>query len=591
MPTEKYIRKTAIIAISLVTFAILSPLPQGVADSPPRKILTGWIPYYSMKTSLPSAIANGDLIKEVMPFWFTLKSATNIVDLYTPSNNADPTKGTPMSVPLAAMRDSGFSIIPTITDGTAKLALANILAVPSTRSQLEQTITNFVLTNNFDGIDLDFENFAFADGNASWPATKISWDAFIQELSVMMHSYQKILSVTTPVLFDPATGKKGYYVYDWAGIAPYIDRLRIMTYDYSTSSPGPIGPLGWAVQALTYAVSVVPSSKVYLGLPGYGRDWVTKVVGLCPSSVANVILPGAPAAVFVMRNAASLASSYGAVPTYNSNYGEVTFSYQKVYSGVSSSGLSTSCTASRTAWYQDARSYAARAQLVATYHLGGITAWTLGMEDPTATDAVRQVAQAIAPDQVTSTLSLNRNSVPYGTTINLSGLFQLPDKTPVSGLTVHVQLKESGESIWREIFQSATGPGGSVNAAVVIGKSGSLRLTTDGTWEQSASQSAESKITIGRLLDISPPTSAMVRSAFSISGVVQPLQAGVAVTLQGFVSGKWTSVAAPVATDENGQFTFDTVENRRGVARYRVSVSGDDNLQGTTSPIFAIVIY
>ena len=253
-------RKFRLIAVSsavMIAFTLLAPIAPGSAQSPPRKILTGWIPYYAMKTALPSAVANGDLIKEVMPFWYTLKSETKITDLYTPSN-----PNVPMNVPLTTMRDSGFQIIPTITDGTGKLALAKLLSVASTRTQVVNAITNLVVANNFDGIDLDFEGFAFSDGTASWPATRISWDAFILQLSTSLHGLGKLLSVTTPVLFDPATGKKGYYVYDWATISPLIDRLRIMTYDYSTSSPGPIGPITWAEQSISYAVSVVAASKV-----------------------------------------------------------------------------------------------------------------------------------------------------------------------------------------------------------------------------------------------------------------------------------------------------------------------------------------
>jgi len=56
---------------ALLIIAITTPIAR--ADNPPRKILTGWIPYYSMKTSLPDALNNVDIIKEVMPFWYTLK--------------------------------------------------------------------------------------------------------------------------------------------------------------------------------------------------------------------------------------------------------------------------------------------------------------------------------------------------------------------------------------------------------------------------------------------------------------------------------------------------------------------------------------
>lgn len=583
---ERAFRLTAVsAALMIVVTAIFTP-SQSSAASPPRKILTGWIPYYGMKTALPSAIANGDLIREVMPFWYTLKSETKITDLYTPSNPS-----VPMALPLATMRDSGFQIIPTITDGSGKLVLAKLLSVASTRTQVVNTITNLVVANNFDGIDLDFEGFAFSDGTASWPATRINWVTFISQLSTSLHSLGKLLSVTTPVLFDPATGKRGYYVYDWAAISPMIDRLRIMTYDYSTSSPGPIGPLTWAEQSISYAVSVVAASKVYLGVPGYGRDWVTKVVGICPSSVASVISPGAKAAVFVMRDAAGLAATYGATPLYNNAFGEATFSYQKVYSGSASNGLATSCTASRTAWYENAQSYAARAQLVAKYRLGGITAWTFGMEDPTATDAVRQVAQAIAPDEVVSTLTTDQDVIAYGYPVNVNGLFQLPDKTPVSGLSVRLEMKESGESVWRNVLDSTTGLDGLVSTALIVGKGASLRFSSDATWERLASLSSEKNLVVSRLMNVSPPASAFAGLPFTFSGVIQPHEAGVPVSLESFIAGKWRSVGQAMTTDAAGQFTFSATENVRGISRYRVNVAGNANLRGATSPIFAVVIY
>jgi len=579
------LRLTAVSAALTIASALLFPISPSLAQSPPRKILTGWIPYYAMKTALPSAVANGDLIREVMPFWYTLKSETKITDLYTPSN-----PNVPINVPLTTMRDSGFQIIPTITDGTGKLALAKLLSVASTRTQVVNTITNLVVANNFDGIDLDFEGFAFSDGTASWPATRISWDAFILQLSTSLHGLGKMLSVTTPVLFDPTTGKKGYYVYDWASISPMIDRLRIMTYDYSTSSPGPIGPITWAEQSISYAVSVVAASKVYLGVPGYGRDWITKVVGICPSEVSTAIVPGGKA-VPLMRDIADLAAAYGATPTYNNSFGEATFTYQKDYSGLSSTGLQTTCTASRTVWFQNAQSFAARAQLVAKYRLGGITEWTLGMEDPTATDAVRQVAQAIAPDQVISSVTTDQDVVGYGNSVTVNGLFQLPDKTPISGLAVRLELKESGENIWRDILDATTGPDGVVSTPLIIGKDAALRFSSDATWERLESQSPEKNLVVGRLLNVSPPASAFAGVPFAFSGVIQPHEAGVPVSVQTFVTGKWRSVGKAVTTDAGGQFTFSTTEDVRGVARYRITVADNESLRGVTSPIFAIVIY
>lgn len=554
--------------------------------SPPRKILTGWIPYYSMKTALPAAAANGDLIKEVMPFWYTLKSESKITDLYTPAN-----PNVPMATPLATMRDSGFTIIPTITDGTGKLVLAQLLANQVTRTKVVKTITNLVMANNFDGIDLDFEGFAFVDGTATWPATRPNWVAFVQELSTSLHDQGKLLSITTPVLFDPATGKKGYTVYDWASIAPMIDRLRIMTYDYSTSSPGPIGPITWVEKAVQYAVMVVPASKVFIGVAGYGRDWITKVVGVCPTIYASAIKVGAGAATFVMRDAATLAASYGAIPTYNETNAEVTFTYQKVYNGLSSTGSATTCTASRTAWYQDAKGYAARAQLVSKYRLGGITAWTLGMEDTTATDAVRQVAQSIAPDFVIGTLTSDQGSALFGTPVNIKGQFQLPDKQPIAGLAVRLEMRYQGDTTWREIFQTTTSSDGSLTVPLLLSMNASLRASSDASWERLGAQSAELSVRVNRQISLASPTSGIAGIPISISGVVQPRQSGVPITLEKFSNSVWRPVGQGATTDESGGFMISTTENTRGLMRFRVSVASDEKLQGGQSPIFTVVIH
>ena len=552
----------------------------------PRKILTGWIPYYQMKTSLPSALSNSDLIKEVMPFWYTLKITTGqviITDLYSPANPS-----VPMAEPLTAIRGAGYKIIPTITDGTTKLVLSNYLATPANRTKVVTAITNLVVTNGFDGIDLDFENFAFVDGNTSWPKTKPNWILFVNELSTALHAQQKILSVTTPYLLDPTTGKQGYYVYAWAEISPVIDRLRIMTYDYSVAKPGPIGPLAWIEETLSYAVKVIPASKIYLGLAGYGRDWVTGVSGVCPSNVASVVKVGAKAATFIMSDAAALAASYGATPTYNDQYGEVNFSYQKIYTGTTASGLATSCTANRTAWYQDSKSYLLRTQLVGKYRLGGVTAWTLGMEDPLAMNNIRQVATSIAPDEILGTITLSAEELGYGQIATLSGIFTLPDKAPVTALPVKIEVKAANETNWREIGQLITAPDGSVTTPILLGKNQQIRLRSEGTWERLEGLSTSKKINIKPMITIAAPITTTKSATFLITGSISP-KVVVKINLEEFISNKWRVVQS-TTSDENGNYAFNAGSSISGFARYRTSVVLNDLIGGATSTSAIVVI-
>ena len=583
---RKLLRITSLL---LVLATLLSPLAQA-ADNPPRKILTGWIPYYSMKTALPDALNNSDLIKEVMPFWYTLKfdgkaKAAVISDLYAPANPS-----VPISEPLTALRNAGYSIIPTITDGTDKLVLAGLLKSPTSRAQIITSIVNLVTANNYDGIDLDFEGFAFVDGNTTWSATAPLWVAFVKELSAALHAQNKLLSISTPYVLNPNDAQKGYFVYSWAAVASSIDKLRIMTYDYSVSKAGPLGPITWAERTVQYAVSIMPASKIFVGVPGYGRDWVTAVSGICPANVSGTVKVGAKAATFVMRDAASLAATYGATPTYNEQYGEMTFSYQKVYNGTTDSGLSTSCTASRTAWYQDAKSWALRAALVTKYRIGGITAWTFGMEEPLAMESIRQVAKDIAPDQVNAVASIDKASVEYGDAITVSGALTIKDKSPVANVSVRIEGKSGTDSTYRLLATATTGVDGTFQKPLIIGRTTAIRIHSDATWERSEGVSPDIVLSVNRVLNLSAPTAAKSGDDIAISGNLRPRVAGNYLQIESFVGGIWKPLGQPVITDAQGVFSLTIAGQPRSILTLRATVAADALWAVVTSPTFNIII-
>ena len=605
-------------ALSIVLLITAFAQPIHAADKEPRKILSGWIPYYSVKTvlplvrKLPSAaptiagqpsvcdasqygpaenqaiessylFTNKDLMKEVMPFWFSLKSPTIIRDDYVSGNPS-----WPMADTVCLMRRAGLQIIPTMTDGTAKLVLSQYLSNAATRTTIVNTIVDLVVKNNFDGIDLDYEGFAFVDGNTSWSKTAPRWVALVKELSVALHAKNKLLSVSTPYLYDPKEKQKGYFVYAWADIASSIDRLRIMTYDYSVAKPGPMGPLSWTEKTIQYAISIMSASKVYVGLPGYGRDWITSVNGKCPTSAPPGLIGGAKAATFKMNYAAAKAAIDGAIPTYNEQFGEATYNYTQTYNGLSATGASTVCTVNRTVWYQNARSFAARMALVGKYRLGGAAMWTLGMEDAAATNEIRSAALAIAPDPVINTMileNLNQGSINYGQLFTVKGLITLKDKTPIAGITVALEIKRTGESVWTKITDLVTALDGTVTTPMTLGGDASIRLTTVGTWERAESISSEQMIVVKSLLQIDRPVSASKGSVITVKAQLLPKLVGKSANLQKNVNGKWQNIGVASTSDANGLFTFTASEPKRGVVTMRVQVVGD-----IASATFAIVI-
>ena len=614
------VRKTTsflVIAITLFGLLVPSSIQTATANNKePRKIVTGWIPYYSIDRVLPrvrkltpsiptgvnqpalcdssqygpaenAAIENSylfrnkDLMKEVLPFWFSLKSPTLIRNDYTTGNPS-----WPMADTVCLMRRAGMQIIPTMTDGTAKLVLAGYLANPTTRTTIVNSIVNLVNVNGFDGIDLDYEGFAFVDGNTTWTRTAPLWVAFIKELSVAMRANKKILSVTTPYLYDPSERQKGYFVYAWADIASSIDRLRIMTYDFNVAKPGPNAPISWVDKTIRYAISIMPASKVYVGLPGYGRDWITAVQGKCPVSAPPGLKAGAKAATFLMVNAERKAVIDNAIPVFDASVSEATYSYTQTYNGLTADGASTSCSVNRTVWYQNSRSYAERMALVSKYRLGGAALWTLGMEDQMATTEMRNAALAMAPDVVVSTMNLsglNQGSVFYADQFTVNGLFTLKDKSPIAGLPVSVEINRGGT--WTKVAELLTDATGAITVPLVLANSAGIRLTSLGTWERTESITPEQLVAVKSKILIDRPNSASRSSTFTVKAQLLPQVAGKSAVLQKFVNGKWQNVGTPLTSDASGVFSFNSVENSRGILTLRVQVGTD-----IASETFAIII-
>ncbi|NDF56961.1 MAG: glycosyl hydrolase, partial [Actinobacteria bacterium] len=547
------------------------------ADKPPRRILSGWLPDYSLSRNLPTVEGNLDLIRDVSPFWYGLVGENSIKDKYALGKYT-----TPKEQVIARLKSNNILLLPTITDDNGKLVLANLLAKESSRNNIVQSLKSLVLRQNYDGIDLDFETFYTKDGRSSWPALKPNWILFIQQLSAELRAQGKLLSVTTPPDFAKETKRAGNSVYSWAEIGPYIDRLRIMAYDFSTTSPGPIGPIEWTEDAVKYAVTQMPASKVFLGIPGYGRDWVTKVEGTCPSAFASSVVVGAKAAV-VMREALNLATINNSVPVYNAKYAESTFSYKKTYMDPTNSAIF--CTASRTVWFPDEKSYAIRTNLVGKYRLGGIAVWTFGMENVAAMSAVREIAKSIAPDQVVATLSSDLEQISYGSIVNLSATFKLPDKTPVSALNVRFEIKNSSDANWRSFAAGITDSAGTISVPVVIGEKSLIRLISEGSWEREEGRTAEKNISVIPKVILPLPTSVKAGANYVITGQLLPRVASIKLNV--LQDGK---PKESLTTDANGNFTLTIAPTTTGIHTYQFQIDAGPKNSATSSELFTILV-
>ena len=121
-----------------------------------------------------------------------------------------------------------------------------------------------------DGVDIDLE------GGGDY-STAAKSTAMFQNIHHAVKSYdaRKRINICLPGMtsVNGSVGGENWCVY--ADLAPYCDTASIMSYGmaWAGSAPGPVSPRDWLEGIYDYAVSVMPPSKIYFGMPAYGWNW------------------------------------------------------------------------------------------------------------------------------------------------------------------------------------------------------------------------------------------------------------------------------------------------------------------------------
>ena len=377
----------------------------------PNRFISGWVPYWNAPEGRQGfTSAASPMFGDISPFFYSAQPDGTIALVGSASQ---------LTTTAHEAHLRGIKVLPTITDGSGKWIMATvILANNTSRAQHIANIVALTANPEIDGIDLDYEGFAFTDGTDSWATTQPVWVTFVTELAAALHANGKLLSVTIPPTWTLGTGEvTGYTVYDQASIAPIVDRLRLMVYDWSVSSPGPISPMSWLNQVITYTNSAIPSAsdrlKLQLGVPSYGRDWgrQANVSETCPDGALNT-------KSIELQNMPAVIAAHGVTPTRRDpSNGEMYFTYDAVVTGYSTKavpappyvrpphsapsipgaalGTSTglqpalrltpplvqlTCTVHHYVYYPDATSIQQHAQAALTAGWAGVVIWALGYE-------------------------------------------------------------------------------------------------------------------------------------------------------------------------------------------------------------------
>lgn len=159
----------------------------------------------------------------------------------------------------------GYEIWPLISNDFKPERTSAFLKSTSARMNFINTLVTVSLENNFDGINIDFENIFLED--------KERLSQFVAELSQALRQNDLTVSMDVTVIGGSDNWSR---CYDRAVIGQYVDYLMIMAYDqYWAASPksGPVAAYDWVSAKMIEIIQVVPEHKLVLGMPTYMRIW------------------------------------------------------------------------------------------------------------------------------------------------------------------------------------------------------------------------------------------------------------------------------------------------------------------------------
>ena len=375
----------AALLLTTLGLPVSAARPDVATLASPNRFVSGWVPYWQATSggATVTGVASTPYMSDVSLFG----SSAGLTNLVTTAHAA----GLPVFQTLFSSSTAGFE--------TA--------AMPTT----VKSIVDGVVAGKYDGVDIDYE-FVWSVSRTTWDKITPKWVAFVQKLSSELHARGKLLSVTIPPTWN--AGSAGYTVYAQPLIAPYVDRLRLMVYDWSITNPGPIAPDYWVKSVIAYSTVTagVPPKKLQLGVPAYGRHWNTKKVSTqtCPDGALKATDS------ITMRETAALAAAHSAVPTRS--FGEITFGWDETVTGLTrlppvytpvargitvdneragNTGLAkpvrlgvprtVTCTVRHTVYIPDATTITTNAKSALASGWSGITLWTFGYETPDVFDA------------------------------------------------------------------------------------------------------------------------------------------------------------------------------------------------------------
>lgn len=226
----------------------------------------------------------------------------------------------------------------------------DILASETAVNTLIESVLNTMFEKNYLGLDIDFENL--------YPEDRDLYNNFIIRISGILHQFGFTLS--TALEKKTSDNIRVYAAQDFRVHGIYCDYIILMTYDwgYLYGPPMAISPINRVEEVLQYAVTVIPSHKILMGIPNYAFDWTL------PFQEGNKASP------LSHVDAVELAWERKVEIQYDTTAQAPFFYYYDDEKR------------EHVVWFEDARSIYAKFQLINEYNLGGVSYWTVNKSFP-----------------------------------------------------------------------------------------------------------------------------------------------------------------------------------------------------------------
>jgi spore germination protein YaaH len=167
-----------------------------------------------------------------------------------------------VSLAASFVTDNGY-----VFDGTQT---AKELSDPTWIANVATNIAALLTDSGADAADLDLELL---------PATaKASVVQLVSAVSARIRPAKKLNLFLPPSIQTPSDVPGGD-AFDVPALATRVDRIRVMTLDYSGNHAGPTIDSGWAVDAYRFAQAQASTATFDVSFPLYGNDFTTSGTG------------------------------------------------------------------------------------------------------------------------------------------------------------------------------------------------------------------------------------------------------------------------------------------------------------------------